>query len=73
MEENKFEVISSKVSNANFKNHSSFGKSIFLPFISGVLGCSIVIGTCFGVPSIKNKIFGNSSTSTVQTSTSTSN
>ena len=73
-EENKFEVVSSKTSNSNFKetNNHSFGKSIVLPFISGILGCSVVLGTCFGVPSIKNKLVGNSN-STVQTSTPTAN
>ena len=59
--ENKFEVISSKVSNANFKknNGNGFGKTILLPFISGVVGCSVVIGTCFGIPSIKEKLIGD--------------
>ena len=58
--ENKFEVISSKVSNANFKKNkgNGFGKTILLPFVSGVVGCSVVIGTCFGVPSIRNSILG---------------
>ncbi len=37
-------------------NNSGFGKSFLLPFFSGVLGCSLVIGTCFGVPSIKSKL-----------------
>lgn len=43
------------------KNHSKtgFGRSIVLPFISGILGCSLVIGTCFGIPSIKSKLFNN--------------
>ena len=69
MEENKFEVISSKVSNANFKeNKFGFGKSVLLPFFSGVVGCSLVIGTCFGVPSIKQKLIGTDKVSTVQTS-----
>lgn len=70
--ENKFEVISSKASNANFKklNVNGFGKTVLLPFVSGIVGCSIVIGTCFGVPSIKEKLVGKSET-TVQTSTST--
>ncbi len=69
--ENKFEVISSKVSNANFKkNNNGFGKNILLPFFSGVVGCSLVIGTCFGVPSIKEKLIGTEEkTTTVQTST----
>ena len=71
--ENKFEVISSKISNANFKkNNNEFGKNVILPFFSGIVGCSLVIGTCFGVPSIKEKLIGyenTNSTSTVQTST----
>ena len=70
--ENRFEVISSKTSKANFNKSNGFGKSVLLPFFSGIVGCSLVIGTCFGVPSIKEKLVGrNSSNSTVQTSTST--
>ena len=72
--ENRFEVISSKTSKANFNksNSNGFGKSVLLPFFSGIVGCSLVIGTCFGVPSIKEKLVGkNSSNSTVPTSTST--
>ena len=71
--ENKFEVVSSKVSKANFKNRNTnnLGKNVLLPFASGIIGCSVVIGTCFGVPSIKEKLVGTSN-NTVQTSTSTS-
>ena len=70
--ENRFEVISSKTSKANLKKSSGFGKSVLLPFFSGIVGCSVVIGTCFGVPSIKEKLIGDTnSKSTVQTSTST--
>ena len=60
MEENEFR----NVFNSNSKG--SFGKNIVTPFISGVLGCSLVLGTCFGVPSIKEKILGetNSKNST---------
>lgn len=38
---------------------SGFGKTVVLPFISGILGATLVIGTCFGVPSIKNKLLNN--------------
>lgn len=70
--ENRFEVISSKTSNANFKQSNGFGKSVLLPFISGILGCSVVLGTCFGIPSIKEKLIGDiKQTNTVQTSTAT--
>ena len=68
--ENRFEVISSKTSKANFNKSNGFGKSVLLPFFSGIVGCSLVIGTCFGVPSIKEKLVGRtSSNTTVQTST----
>lgn len=68
--ENKFEVISSKTSKANFKklNSNGFGKTILLPFISGIVGCSVVVGTCFGVPSIREKLLDDTENTTVQTS-----
>ena len=83
---NNFEVISSKTSNANFKQNkqtkqNSFGKTVLIPFASGIVGCSLVLGTCFGIPSIKEKLVGKSTkqnekyvvkqSSTVQTSTQT--
>lgn len=75
MEENNnnFEVISSRTSNANFKQNqkqNNFEKTVLIPFASGVIGCSLVLGTCFGIPSIKEKLIGNQ-TPTVQTSTQT--
>ena len=61
---NRFEVISSKTSNANFKKQSNgFGKTVLVPFVSGIMGCALVIGTCFGVPSIKEKLTGSTTTS----------
>lgn len=53
------------------KNHSNFGSKVFTPFLSGVVGAGLVVGICFGVPSIKDNIV-NSTTSTNTTSTSTS-
>ena len=38
---------------------NGFGKTVLLPFTCGILGAGIVIGTCFGVPSIKNQIIGD--------------
>ena len=38
------------------KEKSHFGKTILLPFFSGVIGASLVVGTCFGVPYIKNQL-----------------
>lgn len=34
-----------------------FSKGVLLPFLCGALGTTAVIGTCFGVPQIKNKLF----------------
>ena len=42
------------------KSTTNFSKNVIIPFFSGLLGCSLVIGTCFGVPSIKEKIIGAS-------------
>ncbi len=54
------------------KTSSGFGKTVFVPFVSGVLGASLAIGACFGVPQIKDKVLLNnasSSSSIVSTST----
>ena len=55
------------------KNKSSIGfaRGFLVPFVSGVLGCSVVIGTCFGVPSIKDKLLDT--TSSTNTSSSSNN
>lgn len=55
----------------NKSTNSGFGKSVLLPFVSGVVGCSVVIGTCFGIPSIKTKLIGNTITN-ISTSNNTS-
>lgn len=55
------------------KTNSSFGKNFLLPFFSGVLGCSIVIGTCFGIPSIKEKLINTNYSFTNQGSNSSEN
>ena len=41
------------------ERNSSKGKfkfTILVPFISGILGASLVVATCFGIPTIRNKI-----------------
>lgn len=45
------------------ENKSGFGRTVAVPFISGVVGGALVIGTCFGVPSIKKAIVGASNSS----------
>ena len=50
------------------KKKSNFGRNIVLPFFSGVVGCVVVLGTCFGVPTIRNQIMGTTNSSTSNTS-----
>ena len=40
----------------NQKSKLSFGRSVIFPFISGILGASLVVGICFGVPQIKERL-----------------
>ena len=51
------------------KNKSGFGKSVLLPFCSGIVGCAVVVGTCFGIPSIRSQILDNN-TSTINSNSS---
>jgi len=72
MEENKKETTYTVVNYSDpkkEKRETSFGKSVLLPFISGVLGATLVVGTCFSVPSIKNTLL-NQITQSVSTPTS---
>lgn len=49
-----------KVSSYKEKTKSSFGKNVFVPFVTSIIGTTLVIGVCFGVPEVKNKLMGNS-------------
>lgn len=40
------------------KKSNNFGKTVFVPFLSGIVGATLVVGTCFGVPSIRERIVG---------------
>ena len=52
------------------KSKVGFGKSVLLPFFSGVVGCACVIGTCFGVPSIRSHILDTNSNTSQSSSNS---
>ncbi len=45
------------------KKNSDFGKTVMIPFVSGILGATLVVGICAGVPSIKNNLIGSQSNS----------
>lgn len=58
--EDKFNIShDNSFSKSSFKSSSrGFGKNVFLPFVSGIVGASLVLGISFGVPSIKGKLIG---------------
>lgn len=68
-----FKTVSSSSSYNTKKTKTGFGKSVVLPFCSGVIGCAVVIGTCFGVPSVRSKILNTNSNGTINNSSSNSN
>lgn len=55
------------------KTKNGFGKSVLLPFFSGIVGCSLVLGTCFGVPSIREKLLDTDVNSNFSSTTNNQN
>ena len=52
------------------KKKHNFGRNIVLPFFSGVVGCAVVLGTCFAVPPIRENLFNTNSNSSNTSSNS---
>jgi len=52
---------------------ASFGRTVVLPFLCGILGTVIVIGTCISVPDIKNIIIKQLVTTNDSSNTSSEN
>ena len=48
----------SKANVAPKSSGSGFGKSVLVPFISGIVGASLVVGVAFGIPGVQS-IFKN--------------
>ena len=67
MEDNGFSNF--KNVNSNSKNYG-FGKLVIISLISGIVGGSLVIGTCLGVPKIRTQLFNNNVTTESQKSES---
>lgn len=45
-------------------NGNGFVKTILLPFTCGILGAGIVVGTCFGIPSVRNNLIAGFTSTT---------
>ena len=76
--QNEFNVSSDNSFKKSYSKpvHSAgFGKTVFVPFLSGIVGATLVVGACFGIPSIKQKLVGTSHyiTSTSASSSSSEN
>ena len=60
MEENNNEPTYKMYSSTERKQKQpNFFKNAFVPFCSSALGTFLIIGVCFGIPNIKNKILNN--------------
>lgn len=57
LNENNFKNVINPTNKNKFRGN--FKQNILVPFLSGVVGCTLVVGTCFGVPEIRNKIIGS--------------
>lgn len=42
--------------NNNNSNSTNFGRTVILPFVCGILGAGVVLGSCIGIPSIRTKV-----------------
>ena len=61
--ENKFNEITYHNSKESSKGNPNFFKNAILPFFCGGLASILVIGVCFGVPSIRSKLITTSNNS----------
>lgn len=55
-----------KVKKGKTKHNLNMGKTVVVPFVSGLLGATLVVTLCANVPSINSKLYGKSNT-TIQT------
>lgn len=73
--QNEFNVVpdnSFKKSTSKPVHSAGFGKTVFVPFLSGIVGATLVVGACFGIPSIKQKLVGRNHYTTSTSASSSS-
>ena len=58
-----------KVNKEKNTQKMNWGKQVFMPFVSGVLGAGLVLGVCLGVPDVRTGLL-KTTNGTVSTSTS---
>ena len=60
---NKYTTVS-EISSKKKTSNLNFGKQVFIPFLSGVVGAGLVVGVCLGIPKIKNSTSTNNNSGT---------
>lgn len=73
IQENQFVQPTPTVQITKSHKKGSFSKSVLIPFVSGVVGASAVLGFCFGIPSVRNAILKDYNTSTLNITSGASN
>lgn len=73
IQENQFVQPTPTVQITKNRTKGSFSKSVLIPFVSGVVGASAVLGFCFGIPSVRNTILKDYNTSTLNITSGASN
>ncbi len=58
--ENEFKYSAEETRRNIKRERPGFGRTVLIPFISGILGAGLVVGCCFFVPEVKEKIIGTS-------------
>lgn len=65
--ENTYKTIR-EISNKTKSGNFHFGKHVVVPFFSGVIGAGVVVGSVFGIPSLRQNLLANNTTSSPSTS-----
>ncbi len=69
---NKYTTVS-EFSSKKKTSNLNFGKQVFIPFLSGVVGAGLVVGVCLGIPQIKNSTSTNNNSGTNSISSNITN
>lgn len=71
MEENNQNNSYKMVNFSGKEKNIGAGRSVVVPFVSGVVGACLVVGACFGIPSVKEQLLGSTTSTVTETAAST--
>lgn len=64
--ENEFKYSAEETRKSLKRQKVGIGRTVFVPFISGVLGAGLVVGCCFFIPGIREKVIGTANSIIVE-------